>query len=167
MYNSAIFLPKPRKQVQRYQQQQQHIKELAIGFYQNLLGKTSHEFNQVKADRVSGLFRRKLSPSCVAGMQAGVTKNEIKKVIFSMNKNKAPGPDGFSAGFFQQAWPVVGDEVCEAVLEFFTWGRLLKEVNATILTLVPKKKNPASMGDYRPISCCNLVYKCITKILAN
>jgi hypothetical protein len=39
-------------------------------------------------------------------------------------------------------------------------------VNATI-TLVPKKKNPATMSDYRPISCCNLIYKCITKILAN
>jgi len=32
---------------------------------------------------------------------------------------------------------------------------------------VPKKKNPASMGEYRPIFCCNVIYKCITKILAN
>lgn len=46
-------------------------------------------------------------------------------------------------------------------------GRLLREVNATILTLVPKKKNPTTMEDYRPISCCNLIYKSITKILAN
>jgi hypothetical protein len=61
----------------------------------------------------------------------------------------------------------VGDEVCEAVLEFFQTGMLLKEVNSTIPTLVPKKKNDVFMGDYRPISCCNLVYKCITKILAN
>jgi hypothetical protein len=145
----------------------QHIKEVAFGFYQNLLGKTSHEFNQVKADRVSSLFKRKFSPSCVAGMQARVTKTEIQKVIFSMNKNKAPWLDGFSVGFFQKAWSVVGEEVRDAILELFTSSRLLKEANATILTLVPKKKNPASMGDYRPISCCNLVYKCITKILAN
>lgn len=61
----------------------------------------------------------------------------------------------------------VRDEVCEVVLEFFQTRRLLKEVNSTILTLVPKKKNGVFMGDYRPISCCNLVYKCITKILAN
>jgi len=84
-----------------------------------------------------------------------------------MNKSKAPGPDGFFADFFHNAWLVVGDSICEAVMEFFSTGKLLREVNATILTLVPKKPNPASMGDYRPISCCNLVYKCITKILAN
>jgi hypothetical protein len=53
------------------------------------------------------------------------------------------------------------------VLEFFSSGKLLKETNATIITLAPKKKNPSSMSDYRPISCCSVVYKCITKILAN
>jgi hypothetical protein len=61
----------------------------------------------------------------------------------------------------------VGEEVCDVVMEFFSSGRLLKEVNSTILTLVSKKKNAISMGDYRPISCFNLFYKCITKILAN
>jgi hypothetical protein len=62
---------------------------------------------------------------------------------------------------------VIGGDLCEAVLEFFSSGQLLREVNSTILTLIHKKKNATSMGDYRPISCCNLVYKCITEILAN
>ncbi|XP_059454950.1 uncharacterized protein LOC132185154 [Corylus avellana] len=43
----------------------------------------------------------------------------------------------------------------EAIKSFFRTGKLLK-VNATIITLVPKKANPVSMGDYRPISCCNM-----------
>jgi hypothetical protein len=59
---------------------------------------------------------------------------------------------------------VIGGDFCEAILEFFTSGKLLQEVNFTILMLIPKKKNASTMGDYRPIACCNIVYKCITKI---
>jgi hypothetical protein len=79
----------------------------------------------------------------------------------------APGPDGFLGSFYHKAWSVVGACVEDAVLELFGSGQLLKEVNSTIITLVPKKRNPSSMGEYRPISCCNVIYKCITKVLAN
>ena len=36
-----------------------------------------------------------------------------------------------------------------------------------ILTLVPKVPNPSKMTDFRPISCCNIIYKIIAKIIAN
>jgi hypothetical protein len=57
--------------------------------------------------------------------------------------------------------------VVAAIKDFFSSSKLLNQINATIITLVPKKVNPSRMGDFRPISCCNLIYKCITKILAN
>jgi hypothetical protein len=95
------------------------IKELAIGFYQRRLGTSVHSFEPLKADRVSQLINKKFSPSCVASMEAVVTPEEIKNVIFAMNKHKAPGPDGFSAGFYQKAWTIVGQDVSDAVLEFF------------------------------------------------
>lgn len=60
--------------------------------------------------------------------------------VFSMKANKVQGSDGFSAGFFQKAWPIVGRDVTDAVLEFFYSGRILREANATIITLVPKRK---------------------------
>ena len=49
--------------------------------------------------------------------------------------------------------------------DFFRNGCMLREINCTIIALVPKGPNPSSMHDYRPISCCNTIYKCISKII--
>nr|GFC38336.1 reverse transcriptase domain, reverse transcriptase zinc-binding domain protein [Tanacetum cinerariifolium] len=62
---------------------------------------------------------------------------------------------------------IIGVDVIKAVKEFFTNGRLLKELNHTIIALIPKVNTPARVTDYRPISCCNVLFKCISKIIAN
>lgn len=51
------------------------------------------------------------------------------------------------------------------VIDFFNTGKMLKEINNTILTLIPKVKCPSSVTEYRPIVCCNVIYKAITKII--
>nr|GEZ16883.1 hypothetical protein [Tanacetum cinerariifolium] len=40
--------------------------------------------------------------------------------------------------FFKDSWSVVGDDVCKAVRDFFSNGKLLKEINSTVISLVPK-----------------------------
>jgi Reverse transcriptase (RNA-dependent DNA polymerase) len=61
----------------------------------------------------------------------------------------------------------VGHEVISVVRNFFRSGKLLTKANSTIIALFPKVPNPSKVGDYRPISCCNTIYKCIAKILAH
>ncbi|KAL2235616.1 UNVERIFIED_CONTAM: Transposon TX1 uncharacterized protein [Sesamum indicum] len=56
-----------------------------------------------------------------------------------LGEDKAPGPDGYSSGFYKAAWPVVGAEVTRAVLDFFSTGRLLKQVNSTLLGRLPPR----------------------------
>jgi hypothetical protein len=97
---------------------------------------------------------------------APVTNETIKEALFSVGNNKAPGPDGFSSLFFKQSWDIVGADFCAAVKDFFSSGRMLKQINHSILALVPKSAHVNSANDFRPISCCNVVYKVISKILA-
>jgi hypothetical protein len=77
-----------------------------------------------------------------------------------MRNNKAPGLDGFTVEFFKKAWPIVGGDVIFAIKSFFESGMLLKEVNVTIITLVPKKLNPSTMGDfYFMLQSCVQMYQ--------
>ena len=96
-----------------------------------------------------------------------ITDEEIKKTLFSLKDNKAPGLDGFSVGFFKKSWSIVGLDTINASRSFFSRGRLLKQVNATTIHLIPKVPNPSKIKYFRPISCCNTIYKCIAKLIAN
>lgn len=60
---------------------------------------------------------------------------------------------------------IVGPDVTEAVLSFFRKGKLLKAWNSTAISLIPKIDVPGTMKEFRPIYCCNVVYKCISKVL--
>ncbi|KAK2655055.1 hypothetical protein Ddye_008107 [Dipteronia dyeriana] len=92
--------------------------------------------------------------------------DEIREFCFSLHPSKAPGPYGFKVYFFKKTWDIIGEDVINAIQEFFRSGHLLKELNTTILALVPKVPNPSKMKDFRPISCYNTLYKIITKIIA-
>ncbi|XP_011100436.1 uncharacterized protein LOC105178624 [Sesamum indicum] len=96
-----------------------------------------------------------------------VTPLEVKDAIFHISDNKALGPDGYSSCFFKKAWNIMGDQVCRAVLDFFRSGRMLRQLNHTIIALVPKSDHSTSVADYRPISCCNVIFKAITKIISD
>ena len=132
--------------------------------FQNFLG-TPHTTFPIR-DPVS-LFTNKLSNVQAASMLTPVSDIEIKLALFQMGDDKAPGPDGFTAKFFKSTWDVVGKDVCLAVREFFTSGKLLKSLNSTILALIPKSVAPSRVTDFSPIACCNVLYKCISKINAD
>ncbi|XP_022865360.1 uncharacterized protein LOC111385213 [Olea europaea var. sylvestris] len=69
--------------------------------------------------------------------------------------------------FSKKSWDIVGNDFMEEIEEIFASRSLLKQINHTIIVLVPKGNHSTSVGDYRPIDCCNVFYKVITKILAS
>lgn len=95
------------------------------------------------------------------------TLQKVKKVMFDINENKAPSPDGLGSNFFKKRLNIVGEDVSKVVLNFLQTGKLLKEIDSTSITLVPKTKSPLNVTEFRPIACCNVLYKCISKVLCD
>ena len=96
-----------------------------------------------------------------------VTAAEIKATLFTMPLNKSPGPDGYSVEFLRASWNIVGEDIICAVKELFRNGKLLKDMSTTAIALIPKKPEACCLTCYRPISCCNIVYKLVSKITVN
>ncbi|XP_044500219.1 uncharacterized protein LOC123221428 [Mangifera indica] len=117
------------------------------------------ELDKVKEKLVSHIEALALSKD--------IDDDEIRSTIFSMDNNKPPGPNGYGTSFFKAVLDIVGTDDIKAIKHFFSIKHLLKEVNCTILALVPKFANPSFYKDFWSIACCNTIFKCITKIIVD
>jgi hypothetical protein len=98
---------------------------------------------------------------------APITREELKEALFQMHPDKAPGPDGFNPAFYQHFWDLCGNDIFEAAKDWLERGYFPASLNETNICLIPKYDNPTSMKDLRPISLCNVLYKMVSKMLAN
>ena len=89
------------------------------------------------------------------------------KVLQEMEGDKAPGPDGFTMAFFQKCWSVVEIDVMAFFDHFHRSTEFERSLNASFLSLIPKKNNALNIKDFRPISLVGSVYKLLSKVLAN
>ena len=84
-----------------------------------------------------------------------------------MNPSKARGIDGMPAMFFQKCWHVVRDDLVVACLNALNGQCNVRLVNKNFIPLIPKNDMPKRMIDFRPIRICSVVYKIVSKCLAN
>lgn len=93
-----------------------------------------------------------------------ITTEEFFKALCGIDDLKAPGCDGFNSYFFKKFWHVVGEEIIDTIMQLF---EMYLPINNTSITFIPKVKYPTSVREYRPISCCTIMYKIISKLLTN
>ncbi|XP_074300778.1 uncharacterized protein LOC141632098 [Silene latifolia] len=95
------------------------------------------------------------------------TAKEVRQAVFQMGPMKSPGPDGIPAVFYLRCWHLVKRDCTKAILSILNSGAVLKEMNRTVIALIPKCDSPEEVKDYRPISLCNVIMRIITKCITN
>lgn len=96
-----------------------------------------------------------------------MSHDEIKAAVFAMGALKASGPDGLNPLFFQSQWKTIGHSVVSFIQECVHTPEKIREVNDTLIVLIPKLDKPHLLSQYRPIGLCNVIYKTLTKVIAN
>lgn len=143
------------------------IKSMIEKFYFNLLGCANNEVVPYSVDHLRSIHPLRCSETLPRQLVSLPTAEEIKNTLFAMPKNKAPGPDEFTMEFFSNSWDLVGGDLVAAISEFFSSGGMLRQVNTTAISSIPKDTGAERLNEFRPISCCNTVYKVISRILSS
>lgn len=154
-----------RNNLNEWKYDSEEIVGVFVNYYSELLGKKA----QFRKKTVQGIMQK--GPTILVEQQLDILRNfnheDVKKAMFNIGKNKSPGPDGYSSGFYKKTWCIVGQDISEVVLDFFRNGRLLKQINSTVIALIPKVEKPEYARQFRLISYCNVLYKYISKMICH
>nr|GEW79171.1 RNA-directed DNA polymerase, eukaryota [Tanacetum cinerariifolium] len=112
-------------------------------------------------------YPRRISLNKQSELEGEVSNDEIKRAVWDCGTDKAPGPDGFTFGFYRRFWYLIDNDVYADVKHFFIHGEIPKGCNSSFIALIMKIPDANLVKDFRPISLIGSLYKIITKILAN
>ena len=85
-------------------------------------------------------------------------------MIFQMEHNKAPGPDGYPVEFYQHFWDDIKADLIE-LFQDWQFGQLeLFRLNFGEIVLLPKVLEAERIQQYRPICLLNVSFKIFTKV---
>ena len=99
---------------------------------------------------VEGLDWSPISEESASRLDSPFTEEEISKANFQLDRDKAPGPDGFTIAVFQDCWDVIKEDLVRVFAEFRS-GIINQSTNASLIVLLPKKRLTKKISDLDPL----------------
>jgi len=93
-------------------------------------------------------------------LDAPITEAEVWRMLEGVKRNKAPGPDGLSTGFFKQNWNWLKNDIVAIVNEMLITGIIHEHQKRKIMICIPKHTRPMTPEDYRSITLMNYRIRC-------
>ncbi len=91
---------------------------------------------------------------------------EIRDAISGMPKGKASRCDGIPIEFFQEFINKISPTLLQAFSAMLRNRETSELINKGLITLIPKSRDHAKLGNWRPITLLGSVYKILAKTLA-
>lgn len=116
---------------------------------------------------LSHIIFPQVDPEAARKLGNPVTTAEIREAIKSLQCNKSPGPDGYTAEYYKTFVDLLAPVLRDVYNEAFLKSRLPETFSkATISLILKKEKDPLLCNSYRPISLLNVDFKILSKVLA-
>lgn len=142
---------------------QEGIQRVICDFYKQLFGKQNNRKVCLRGDAWAN--RGRLSEEDNWELTRPFTEEEVRKVVFDMKENSAPGHDGFGIIFYKKCWGVIKDELMEMINDFYMGNLDIARLNYGVITLIPKVQEANNVRQFRPICLLNVSFKIFTKLL--
>jgi hypothetical protein len=125
-------------------------------------------FSESLSNRLTldGMTFHGLAEDNVVMLSTPFSTAEIEVVVATSDRNKSPGQDEFNFSFFKRFWDLIKEEMGVMFDQFFTTATLPRSFSSYFLTIIPKVDSPLKIGDFRPISLVESLYKLVAKVLA-
>lgn len=141
------------------------METVIYNYYQNIFATNSPDLVAISevlstlAPMVIDVMNDSLSRPCL--------KDKVRYALSQMHLCKVPGPNNMHGIFYQKFWHIIRDDVAHTIIGIVHGTCPLDSIDCTNVALIPKVKSPTLVSEFRPISLCNVIYKLVSKILAN
>jgi hypothetical protein len=144
---------------------QANLKAYITRFYKDFFGEPEVISFTLEEDRIFDIPQVTHTENGI--LTTPFTEQEVQEAIFDMEHNKAPGPDGFLAEFYQKFWNTIKGDLMQMFHDLYAGDLPLFSLNFGVITLIPKVQEANVIQQYQPICLLNTCFKIFTKVAAN
>lgn len=141
----------------------EEIAQILVTHYQELFHSANPSNLEYVLEEISTFITLDLNDM----LMAEFVRDEVDETLKQMDPLKAPGPNGLPPLFFQKFQTTIGEDVSQVVINYLNTSSIPSIINHTFITLIPKVKNPSRVSDFHSIALFNIIYKLISKVVAN